>query len=50
MLAAASIKRFAAAFRTGIGEQHEFMASLYHLDNDNGMNYGLPWIKPRCHR
>ena len=38
----------AAAFRTGIGEQHEFMASIYHLDNNNGMNYGLPWIKPRA--
>ncbi len=39
---------FAAAFRTGIGERNEFMASVYHLDNDNGMNYGLPWIKPHA--
>ena len=38
----------AAAFRTGIGEQNEFLASLYHLENNNGMNYGLPWIKPRA--
>jgi len=38
----------AAAFRFGIGEQNEFQASIYHLDNNNGMNYGLPWIKPRA--
>jgi len=36
----------AAAWRTGIGERHEFSASLYYLDNDNGMNYGMPWIRP----
>lgn len=24
------------------------MASLYYLNNDNGINYGLPWIKPRA--
>ena len=35
-----------AAYRTGIGEKNEFQASIYHLDNNNGMNYGLPWIKP----
>lgn len=33
----------AAAWRTGIGERHEFAATLYYLDNDNGMNYGMPW-------
>ena len=36
----------AAAYRFGIGERNEFQASIYHLDNNNGMNYGLPWIKP----
>ncbi|MBH9578498.1 TonB-dependent receptor [Inhella proteolytica] len=36
----------AAAWRTGIGERDEFLVSLYHLNNDNGMNYGMPWIKP----
>ena len=35
-----------AAYRFGIGEKNEFQASIYHLDNNNGMNYGLPWIKP----
>ncbi|HEY1092667.1 MAG TPA: TonB-dependent receptor [Burkholderiaceae bacterium] len=32
--------------RTGIDETDEFGATLYVLDNDNGMNYGMPWIKP----
>ncbi len=36
----------AATYRHGIGEKDEFSASLYHLDNNNGMNYGLPWVKP----
>jgi catecholate siderophore receptor len=36
----------AAALRWGIGTSNEFSASYYHLDNRNGMNYGLPWIKP----
>ena len=36
----------AAAYRWGIGTRDEFMANLYWLDNDNGINYGLPWIKP----
>lgn len=35
-----------AAYRWGIGERNEFSASVYHLDNNNGINYGLPWIKP----
>lgn len=34
----------AAAVRTGIGEEHEFLASLYYLNNNNGLNYGLPWL------
>jgi catecholate siderophore receptor len=36
----------AAAYRFGIGERNEFSASVYALDNRNGMNYGLPWIRP----
>ncbi len=41
-------KGIATAYRFGIGTANEFSASLYHLDNNNGMNYGLPWIKPRA--
>ncbi len=37
----------AAAYRFGIGTANEFSASLYWLDNRNGMNYGLPWIRPK---
>ena len=36
----------AAAYRWGIGERNEFQASLYHLDNNNGVNYGIPFIAP----
>ncbi len=36
----------AVAYRTGIGERDEFLASLYHLDNNNGVNYGMPFIAP----
>ncbi|MDP2261759.1 MAG: TonB-dependent siderophore receptor [Hydrogenophaga sp.] len=36
----------AAAYRWGIGEKNEFLASLYHLDNQNGINYGIPFIAP----
>lgn len=39
-------KGASASYRWGIGEKNELQASLYHLDNDNGMNYGLPWIRP----
>ena len=39
-------KGLAAAWRAGIGTADEFLASFYYLDNNNGMNYGLPWIKP----
>lgn len=35
----------AAAYRFGIGTTDEFLASLYYLDNHNGMNYGLPWAR-----
>lgn len=45
-----SIDKYGAAgsFRWGIGRRDEFMASLYWLDNHNGINYGLPWIRPRA--
>lgn len=36
----------AGTYRWGMGERDEFSLSLYHLDNDNGMNYGMPWIRP----
>jgi catecholate siderophore receptor len=36
----------AVAYRAGIGERDEFLASLYHLKNKNGMNYGLPFMRP----
>ena len=36
----------AAAYRWGIGEKDEFQVGLYHLNNNNGMNYGMPWIRP----
>ncbi|MEW6465454.1 MAG: TonB-dependent siderophore receptor [Pseudomonadota bacterium] len=33
------------SYRWGIATADEFSVSLYHLDNRNGMNYGLPWIR-----
>ena len=36
----------AATLRTGIGERHEWSFALYVLDNDNGINYGMPYIRP----
>lgn len=36
----------AGSYRWGIGERDEFTASLYRLVNNNGINYGMPWIKP----
>ncbi len=39
-------KGLAAAYRFGIGTADEFSVGLYTLENNNGMNYGLPWIKP----
>ncbi len=36
----------AGAYRFGIGEVDEFSVGFYQLENNNGMNYGLPWIKP----
>ncbi|WP_043458192.1 TonB-dependent receptor [Azohydromonas australica] len=37
---------FAGSFRTGIGTNDEFTLSGFYLNNNNGMNYGMPWIKP----
>ncbi len=37
----------AGAFRWGIGERYEFMVGVYALDNNNGMNYGIPWVNVR---
>ena len=39
---------FAGAYRWDIGEKNEFEASLYALENHNGINYGLPWIRPNA--
>jgi catecholate siderophore receptor len=36
----------AGSYRWGIGERDEFTAALFYLDNHNGINYGLPWIRP----
>lgn len=38
----------AVSYRAGIGEQDEFLGSLYHLDNNNGINYGMPFIAPNA--
>ena len=39
-------KGVSATYRWGIGERDEFSVGAYHLDNNNGMNYGMPWIRP----
>ena len=39
-------KGLAAAYRFGIGTADEFSLSIYSLINNNGINYGIPWIKP----
>ncbi len=36
----------AATYRFGFGEVDEFSVGLYTLRNDNGVNYGMRWIKP----
>lgn len=33
-------------WRWGMGERHEWSVTAYVLRNRNGMNYGLPWIRP----
>lgn len=32
-------------FRWGIGTSDEFYAAAFYLNNDNGINYGLPWVR-----
>ena len=41
-----SKKGIAATYRFGIGTADMFSVGLYDLQNDNGMNYGMPWILP----
>ncbi|MDT7521749.1 TonB-dependent receptor [Rhodoferax sp. TBRC 17198] len=36
----------AANYRWGIGTKDEFSVGLMSLDNDNGINYGVRWIRP----
>ena len=36
---------FAADYRWGIGSRDEFEVSFFYLQNDNGINYGLPYIR-----
>lgn len=38
----------AVGYRFGIGTADEFYISLFHLDNNNGINYGIPWIRPNA--
>jgi catecholate siderophore receptor len=40
----------APTLRWGIGMRHEFSASLYHLQSDDGIHYGLPWLAPGPNR
>lgn len=35
----------AATYLTGAGTRDEIWASVYHLANRNGINYGMPWIR-----
>jgi len=35
----------APTFRWGIGTADEFALSYYYLNNDNGINYGMPWLR-----
>lgn len=39
-------KGIAATYRFGIGTADEFSVGIYDLQNNNGMNYGMPWIRP----
>ncbi len=36
----------APTVRWGIGTRDEFSVGLYHLENRNGVHYGLPWLTP----
>jgi catecholate siderophore receptor len=37
---------FAVDYRWGIGTRDEFEVGYFYLNNSNGMNYGLPWVRP----
>jgi len=39
-------KGIALAYRFGIDTADDVTVNLYALDNNNGINYGMPWIKP----
>lgn len=39
-------KGIAPVVRWGIGTRDEFLVGLFHLDNDNGIHYGLPYLTP----
>ncbi len=39
-------KGIAGAWRYGAGSSDEFTFSGFHLDNHNGINYGMPWLVP----
>ena len=39
---------FAADYRWGIGTRDEFEVGYFYLNNANGMNYGMPWIRPNA--
>ena len=32
-------------YRFGVGTRDEFFAGFFYLNNDNGINYGLPWVR-----
>ncbi|HWS75606.1 MAG TPA: TonB-dependent receptor [Quisquiliibacterium sp.] len=34
----------------GIGTQDEFQLGLYHLESENGIHYGLPWLTPGANK
>ena len=36
-----------ASYRWGIGKKVEHQVSVFHINNNNGINFGLPWVKPR---
>ncbi|MFY9511245.1 MAG: TonB-dependent siderophore receptor [Rubrivivax sp.] len=36
----------AGTLRWGIGGRDEFLANAYYLENRNGMNFGMPYIRP----
>ena len=41
------VQGIAPSLRWGIGTADEFTLSGYYLQNDNGINYGLPWLQGR---